>query len=282
MQNQLPIGCHLSISKGFEQMGKEALRIGATTFSFFLRNPRGGAARPLDVDDIQKLEVLLKENNFAPLVAHAPYTYNLCSQKEDRREIAIECMKEDLSRMEYLPGNYLNFHPGAHTGQGAKVGVQKIIEALNQILFSDMKTTVLLETMAGKGTEIGRNFEEINEIIEGVELSDKLGVCLDTCHVHDGGYDIVSNMDEVLSEFDSIIGLDRLKALHVNDSKNELGARKDRHEKIGQGFLGIETFNTIINHPLLSTLPMILETPQANNDGYAEEIALLRSLRRGE
>ncbi len=276
---QLPLGCHLSISLGYEGMGKEALRIGANTFAFFMRNPKGGKARPLDIEDMNKLSFILNENNFAPLVAHAPYSYNLCSQKEDKREFAINCMKEDLSRLEYLPGNYLNFHPGFHTGQGVDMGVQKIVDSLNQILFEDMKTTVLLETMAGKGTEIGANFEQIKSIIDGVELSDKLGVCIDTCHVHDGGYPIVADLDKVLSEFDNVIGLDRLKALHINDSKNECNSHKDRHEKIGDGYLGIETFKTIVNHPLLSTKPMILETPHTDNSGYQKEIALLRSLR---
>ncbi len=277
----LPIGCHLSISSGYEAMGKEALNIGATTFAFFTRNPRGGSARALDVEDMNRLNKLLKENNFAPLVAHAPYSYNLCSKTEATREFALRSMKEDLERMEYLPGHYLNFHPGCHTGQGSEYGIEMISEALNQMLNEDMQTTVLLETMAGKGTEIGRNFEEIQAIIERVNLKDKLGVCLDTCHVHDGGYSIVEDLDCVLEQFDEIIGIDKLKALHLNDSKNEQGSHKDRHEKIGQGALGIETFEAIINHPVLSTRPMILETPQKDNRGYQEEIALLRSLKRG-
>ncbi len=278
----LPIGCHLSISNGYEAMGKEALSIGATTFAFFTRNPRGGKARALDIEDMNKLSVLLKENDFAPLVAHAPYSYNLCSKTATTCEFALRSMREDLERMDYLPGNYFNFHPGCHTGQGADFAIQKISEALNEIMYEDMQTLVLLETMAGKGTEVGRSFEEIQAIIERVDLKENLGVCLDTCHVHDGGYEIVQNLDEVLNTFNEVIGLEKLKALHLNDSKNELGAHKDRHEKIGQGFLGIETFENIVNHPLLSTKPMILETPQKDNNGYKEEIALLRSLRRGE
>ena len=259
-------------------MGREALRIGADTFAFFTRNPRGGTARPLDETDILSLAAFLKEYHFAPLVAHAPYTYNLCSDKETNREFAHRSMKEDLQRLEYLPGNYYNFHPGSHMKQGADAGIGMISDTLNDILWEGMQTTVLLETMAGKGTEVGRSFEEIEAILEKVHLKAHMGVCLDTCHIHDAGYDDVTDLDGVLQEFDRVIGLSHLKAVHINDSKNPLGSHKDRHEKIGSGTIGLDAFRKIVNHPALRDLPFILETPQEDNDGYAEEIRLLREM----
>ncbi|MBQ8077518.1 MAG: deoxyribonuclease IV [Eubacterium sp.] len=273
------IGSHLSSSKGYTAMLETALSIGANTFQFFTRNPRGGAAKALDEADVALFLERAKEENFGTILAHAPYTLNLCSAKEDVREFARNTMKDDLLRLEMTPYQMYNFHPGSHVGQGAEKGIELIATALNEVLFEDMTTTVLLETMAGKGSEIGKNFEELRAIIDRVELSDKMGVCLDTCHVSDGGYDIVGDLDGVLDDFDRIIGLDRLKALHLNDSKNPIGAHKDRHEKIGEGFLGTETFVNIINHPVLKDLPMFLETPN-ELDGYAREIALLKSNRR--
>lgn len=272
----LNIGCHLSISKGYENMGNEALKINANTFQFFTRNPRGGKIKELNKEDIDKLLKLMKENNFVKILAHAPYTMNLCSDKEDIREFAKNTMKEDLERMEYLPGNMYNFHPGSHVDQGVEKGIEYIVKALNEVLTENQNTTVLLETMAGKGTEIGRNFEELKTIIDKVKLKDKLGVCLDTCHINDAGYD-VSNIDKVLEEFDKIIGLKYLKAIHLNDSMNERGSHKDRHQKIGEGTIGIKNIEKIINNPILRKLPFYLETP---NDlgGYAKEIELLRKL----
>ena len=272
----LNIGCHLSISKGYENMGNEALKINANTFQFFTRNPRGGKIKELNKEDIDKLLKLMKENNFVKILAHAPYTMNLCSDKEDIREFAKNTMKEDLERMEYLPGNMYNFHPGSHVGQGVEKGIEYIVKALNEVLTENQNTTVLLETMAGKGTEIGRNFEELKTIIDKVKLKDKLGVCLDTCHINDAGYD-VSNIDKVLEEFDKIIGLKYLKAIHLNDSMNERGSHKDRHQKIGKGTIGIENIEKIINNPILKKLPFYLETPN-DLDGYAKEIELLRKL----
>ena len=274
------IGCHLSSTKGYLAMGNEALRIGANTFAFFTRNPRGGSIKPMDESDASALSDLIRENGFAPLVAHAPYTYNLCSDKESNRVFAKESMAEDLRRLEYLPGNYYNFHPGSHVKQGADAGIRMITDSLNTLLFPEMKTTVLLETMAGKGTEVGRNFEELKTIIDGIELKEHIGVCLDTCHIHDGGYDIVNSLESVIREFDDIIGLGYLKAVHVNDSKNPFGSHKDRHEVIGSGTLGIGTFENVVNHPVLKKLPMILETPQKDNDGYAAEIKMLREMER--
>ena len=259
-------------------MGREALRIGANTFAFFTRNPRGGNIKPMDEDDAGALYRLLQENRFGPLVAHAPYTYNLCSDKESNRTFAKEAMKEDLRRLEFIPGNYYNFHPGNHVKQGTEEGIRMITDALNEILFPGMKTTVLLETMAGKGTEIGGKFEELKAIIDGIVLKEHIGVCLDTCHVHDGGYDIVNDLKGVLTEFDEILGLNFLKAVHINDSKNPPGSHKDRHEVIGSGTLGIGTFKAVVNDPVLHKLPMILETPQPDNDGYAEEIKMLRKM----
>lgn len=273
----LHIGCHLSVSQGFLHMGEEALSIGADTFQFFTRNPRGGSVRPLDTDDMAALNRLMAEHHFAPILAHAPYTLNGCSKTEKTRTFAREAMADDLRRLEYLDNCRYNFHPGSHVGQGAEAGIDFIADMLNTCMFKGQKTTVLLETMAGKGTEVGRNFEEIAAIIEKVDLQDHIGVCLDTCHVFDGGYDIVHHLDDVLTQFDTHIGLSRLKAVHINDSKNELGSHKDRHEKIGEGHIGIEAFTRIINHPALRHLPFYLETPN-ELAGYAHEISLLRSL----
>lgn len=273
----LHIGCHLSVSQGFLHMGEEALSIGADTFQFFTRNPRGGSVRPLDTEDMAALNRLMEEHHFAPILAHAPYTLNGCSKTEKTRVFAREAMADDLRRLEYLDNCRYNFHPGSHVGQGAEAGIDFIADMLNTCMFKGQKTTVLLETMAGKGTEVGCNFEEIAAIIEKVELQDNIGVCLDTCHVFDGGYDIVDHLDDVLTQFDTRIGLSRLKAVHINDSKNELGSHKDRHEKIGEGHIGIEAFTRIINHPALRQLPFYLETPN-ELAGYAHEISLLRSL----
>ena len=270
------IGNHLSASKGFYAMGKMALKLGGDTFAFFTRNPRGGKAKDLDEEDIRKLRELMEEHHFRRLVAHAPYTLNLCSAKEDVRTFARETIADDLRRMEYLPGNYYNFHPGSHVGQGADQGIAMIAEVLNETLRPDQKTTVLLETMAGKGSEVGRTFEELRQILDRVDCADKVGVCLDTCHVWDGGYDIVGGLDGVLRKFDEIIGLDRLLAVHLNDSKNDCGAAKDRHEKLGQGHIGPDALRAVVTHPLLQDRPFILETP--NDDaGYAAEIAQVRS-----
>ena len=274
----LTIGCHLSASEGFLAMGKTALSIGANTFQFFTRNPRGSKAKAIDPDDAAAFLALAQANGFGRLVAHAPYTINPCSKTERTREFARMTLADDLKRMEYLPGNYYNFHPGSHTEQGMEVGVSQIAETLNAILKPEQHTTVLLETMSGKGSEVGGRFEELREIIDRVALSDKLGVCLDTCHVSDAGYDIAGDIDGVLTEFDRVIGLERLKAVHINDSMNPLGAHKDRHARIGEGYLGEAAFGRIINHPALRDLPFILETP---NDlaGYAREIGRLKELR---
>lgn len=274
----ITLGAHLSASKGFVNMYETALSIGANTFQFFTRNPRGGKAKDIDIADIKKFSELVNANaSFGTVLAHAPYTLNACSAKADVRTFALETFKDDIARMELIPNQLYNFHPGSHVGQGEEKGIEQIAEILNEVIFENMTTTVLLETMAGKGSEIGKTFEELNEIIKRVEQSDKVGVCLDTCHVHDGGYDIVNSLDEVLEQFDKVIGIDRLKALHLNDSKNPVGAHKDRHEKIGEGYIGINAFEKIVNHPVLSTLPMFLETPN-ELDGYAKEIELLRSL----
>jgi len=271
----LHIGCHLSSSRGFAAMGRQALEIGADTFQFFTRNPRGSRAAALDPADAAALVELLKANGFAPLIAHAPYTMNLCGAAEENRLFARETMADDLARLEHIPGQYYNFHPGSHVGQGMETGIAYIAEALNAVLRPEQTTTVLLETMAGKGSEVGGRFEELREILDRVELSDKMGVCLDTCHVSDGGYDIAGDLDGVLTEFDRIIGLHRLKAIHLNDSKNPLGARKDRHECIGKGHIGLEATVRIVTHPALRHLPFCLETPN-EIPGYAAEIALLR------
>lgn len=273
----LTIGCHLSSSKGFLAMGKTARSIGATTFAFFTRNPRGGAAKAIDPEDAAELRAFLQVEGFGKLVAHAPYTLNPCSDKEHARRFAREAMADDLVRMEFLPGNYYNFHPGSHVKQGADAGIEMIACLLNEVLAPEQSTTVLLETMAGKGTEVGGRFEELAAIIERVELSDHVGVCLDTCHVHDAGYDIVHDLDGVLEEFDRVIGIERLCAIHINDSKNPCGAHKDRHETIGNGFIGLEAFGRIVRHPQLRNLPFILETPNELS-GYAAEIELLRGL----
>lgn len=275
----LNIGCHLSISNGFEAIGKQALSIGANTFQFFTRNPRGGSAKQIVPSDVDRLIALMKENNFSLILAHAPYTMNLCSAKKETREFALNTLTDDLKRMEYIPNNLYNFHPGSHTGQGLEIGINQISEALNTAMFEGMTTTVLLETMAGKGSEIGSKFEELKMIIDRVELKDKIGVCLDTCHVFDAGYDIVSDLDKVLMEFDDIIGLNRLKALHLNDSMNYLGCHKDRHQKIGMGAIGIEVFEKIINNKYLENLPMFLETPN-EIEGYQREIELLKKLKK--
>ena len=273
----LKIGCHLSTTKGFENMGKEALKIGANTFQFFTRNPRGGKAKDIDQKDIDEFLKLANDNNFGVLLAHAPYTLNACSADENTRKFAKEMMADDLIRMEYIPNNLYNFHPGSHVKQGAEVGINYIVDLLNEVIKPEQTTTILLETMAGKGTEVGRSFEEIAEIISRVNLKDHMGVCLDTCHVYDAGYEIVNDLDRVLDEFERIIGLDKLKAIHLNDSKNPFKSHKDRHEKIGEGFIGFEGIKRIINHPKLRHLPFFLETPN-ELDGYAKEIELLKSV----
>lgn len=273
------IGCHLSSSKGYVAMGKEAVKIGANTFQFFTRNPRGGAAKPLDEKDMEGYVEFAREHGLGTILAHAPYTLNAAAAKEDLREFAFQVMKDDLYRLSFIPGSMYNFHPGSHVKQGVEVGIQLIADHLNKVLEYNVNTTVLLETMAGKGSEIGRSFEEIQAVIEKTERKDMLGVCLDTCHVYDGGYDIVGNLDGVLKEFDQVIGLDRLKAVHLNDSKNPFASHKDRHEKIGEGSIGLEATERIINHPQLHELPFYLETPN-ELEGYAREIALLKSLYR--
>ena len=274
----LTIGCHLSASEGFLAMGKTALSIGANTFQFFTRNPRGSKAKAIDPDDAAAFLALAQANGFGRLVAHAPYTINPCSKTERTREFARMTLADDLKRMEYLPGNYYNFHPGSHTEQGMEVGISQIAEPLNAILKPEQHTTVLLETMSGKGSEVGGRFEELREILDRVALNTQMGVCMDTCHISDAGYDIAGDIDGVLTEFDRVIGLERLKAVHINDSMNPLGAHKDRHARIGEGYLGEAAFGRIINHPALRDLPFILETP---NDlaGYAREIGRLKELR---
>ncbi|WP_294349015.1 deoxyribonuclease IV [uncultured Clostridium sp.] len=272
----LNIGCHLSTTKGFENMGKEILEAGGNTFQFFTRNPRGGKAKDIDEKDIERLLEIAKKNNFAKLLAHAPYTLNPCSADEKTRNFAKEMMEDDLRRMEYLPNNLYNFHPGSHVKQGVEVGINYIVELLNSVIKPEQTTKILLETMAGKGTEIGRTFEEIAEIIDKVQLKDHIGVCLDTCHVYDAGYDIVNDLDGVLEEFDKIIGLEKLYAVHLNDSKNPFNSHKDRHETIGEGTIGLEAITRIINHPKLRHLPFYLETPN-ELEGHAKEIELLKS-----
>lgn len=274
----MDIGCHLSSSGGFTAMAKTALDIGANTFQFFSRNPRGGNAKALDPKDIENFLNISRENNFSKIVAHAPYTLNLCSATEHICKFSRDIFAQDIKRLENIPGNLYNFHPGSHTGQGADVGIQKITDALNDILFESQTTTVLLETMAGKGSEVGGKFEELRKIIDNVKLSDKIGVCVDTCHVFDGGYDIVNRLEDVIEEFDKIIGIERLKAIHINDSKNTCGSKKDRHEQIGKGNIGLEAFERIINHKYFKDLPFILETPQEDLAGYAHEIELLKSI----
>lgn len=276
----LNIGCHLSASKGFLHMAKEAVSIDANTFQFFTRNPRGFKAKELDVKDTENFLEYIKDKNFAPIVAHAPYTLNACSADPKIRELARETMADDIRRMEYVPNNYYNFHPGSHVKQGVEVGTEYIVQMLNSILTPQQTTTVLLETMAGKGSEIGRTFQELKDILDRVELSEKMGVCLDTCHIWDGGYNVVDDLDAVLDEFNNIIGLDKLYAIHLNDSKNPMSSHKDRHETIGNGNLGIQAISRIINHPQLKGLPFELETPN-DLEGYAREIKLLRSLYKG-
>ena len=269
----LYIGCHLSASKGFFVMGNQAKQIGANTFAFFTRNPRGGSAKQVNPEDANKF--LESCSNFGKLVAHAPYTMNPCSADEKIREFSKNAMADDLKRMEFIPNNYYNFHPGSHVKQGAEIGIELISKQLNEVLTPEQSTIVLLETMSGKGSEVGRNFEEIRAIIDRVELNNKLGVCLDTCHIWDGGYDIVNNPDGVIEEFDRIIGLNRLKAIHLNDSLNPLGSHKDRHAKIGAGYIGADALVKFINRSELKGLPVILETPN-DMDGYAKEIKFLR------
>lgn len=272
----LRIGCHLSSSKGYLAMGKEAKKIDGGTFQFFTRNPRGGKAKELDQEDVKAFLAFAGQKDMTPILAHAPYTLNGCSADENIRTFARNTMEDDLRRMEFTPGNLYNFHPGSHVKQGVETGIAYISDMLNCILKPEQTTTVLLETMAGKGSEVGRNFEELREILDRVHLNEKMGVCLDTCHVWDAGYDIAAHLDEVLTEFDRVIGLSRLKAIHLNDSQNPLGAHKDRHAKIGEGFIGLEALVRVINHPALRTLPFYLETPN-DLDGYAREIALLKS-----
>ena len=272
----LHIGCHLSSAKGYLAMGKEAALMQADTFAFFTRNPRGGKAKDIDPQDVQAFLNFASEHHFTKLVAHAPYTMNLCAAKENIRAFAHEILTDDLQRMEAVPGNFYNLHPGSHVGQGSEAGIAMIAAELNAVMFPKQTTTVLLETMAGKGTEVGRSFAELKSIIDRIELQDKIGICLDTCHIWDGGYDIVNNLNGVLEEFDRIIGLNRLKAIHLNDSLNPCGSHKDRHAKIGEGCIGLEALVRVINHPQLRELPFILETPN-DHDGYAREIALLRS-----
>lgn len=275
----LKIGCHLSSAKGFYAMGKDALSIGANTFQFFTRNPRGSKAKEIDPNDAAALRDLAKKEGISHILAHAPYTLNACSAEPKVREFAHFVMQDDLQRMEYLPGSYYNFHPGSHTGQGEEVGIALIAEVLNAILTPDQTTTVLLETMAGKGTEVGCTFSQLRQIIDRVSLEDKMGVCLDTCHVYDAGYDLVNDLDGVLTQFDKEIGLCRLKAIHLNDSMNPFRSHKDRHQKIGEGSLGLSAMERIINHPVLHNLPFYLETPN-ELPGYAKEIALLKSMYR--
>ncbi len=273
------IGCHLSASKGFLHMAKEATSIGANTFQFFTRNPRGFAAKDIDENDIKAFLDYSRENNFGKILAHAPYTLNPSSADEKVRDLALRIMTDDMERMEYVPGNLYNFHPGSHVGQGAEKGIERTSNLLNTILKPEQTTIVLLETMSGKGSEIGRSFEELREIMDKVELSDKVGVCLDTCHVYDAGYDIVGNLDGVLDEFDRIIGLEKLYAIHMNDSKNPFESHKDRHEKIGEGSIGLEAMVNIINNTRLSHLPIFLETPN-ELDGYEAEIKTLKEKRK--
>ncbi len=273
----LKIGCHLSSAKGFLAMGKEAVKIGANTFQFFTRNPRGGKAKPLDLEDVAAFQALAEEQGFFPILAHAPYTLNACAADQGLRAFAKETMLDDLQRLEHIPGSMYNFHPGSHVKQGAEAGIELIAAQLNEILWEGQHTTVLLETMAGKGSEVGRSFEELRAILGRVKLGGRLGVCLDTCHVFDGGYDIAGNLDGVLAEFDKVIGLHKLRAVHLNDTMNPLGSHKDRHQKLGEGELGLEALKRIINHPALRDLPFYLETP---NDlaGYAREIALMKEM----
>ena len=271
----LYIGNHTTSSKGYTAMAKQMIANGGNTFAFFTRNPRGGSAKAINEQDVQKFLTLVKEHHFGKIVAHAPYTMNACAAREELRDFARETFRDDLRRMEYTPGNYYNFHPGSHVGQGAETGIRKIAEILNDVLTDDQSTTVLLETMSGKGSEVGRNFQEIRSILDRVDHKEKMGVCLDTCHVWDGGYDIVHDLNGVINEFDQIIGLSRLKAIHLNDSLNDLGSHKDRHARIGEGRIGLEALVNVIHHPALEGIPFILETPN-DDEGWKREIALLR------
>ena len=271
----LYIGNHTTSSKGYTAMAKQIIANGGNTFAFFTRNPRGGRAKAINEKDIQQFLALAKEHHFGKIVAHAPYTMNACAARKELRDFARETFRDDLRRMEYTPGNYYNFHPGSHVGQGAETGIRKIAEILNDVLTDDQSTTVLLETMSGKGSEMGRNFQEIRSILDLVDKKEKMGVCLDTCHVWDGGYDIVHDLDGVLDEFDQIIGLSRLKAVHLNDSLNDLGSHKDRHARIGEGKIGLEALINVIRHPALKGIPFILETPN-DDEGWTKEIFLLR------
>ena len=273
----LKIGNHISSAKGYEAMGKQALKLGANTFGFFTRNPRGGSAKAINPEDAEKFLKIAEENEFGKLVAHAPYTLNACAAREEVRTFAREAFADDLRRMEYTPGQYYNFHPGSHVGQGPEKGIELIADMLNTCLFPEQTTTVLLETMAGKGSEVGRTFEELRAIIDRVNLQDKIGVCLDTCHVWDGGYDIAGDLDGVLREFDQVIGLDRLRAIHINDSQNPLGSHKDRHAKRGEGMIGLEALGRVASHPVLTDLSFVLETPN-DDEGWAWEIATLRRI----
>ena len=271
----LYIGNHTSSSKGYAAMGRQIVKNGGNTFAFFTRNPRGGNAKAIDPADVAKFQEIAREHEFGKIVAHAPYTLNACAAKENLRDFARNTFSDDLKRMEATPGNYYNFHPGSHVGQGIEVGIQKIAEVLNAVLTEEQTTTVLLETMAGKGSEVGSHFQELRAIMDLVEKRDKLGICLDTCHVWDGGYDIVNDLDGVLTEFDRIIGLDHLKAIHLNDSLNPLGSHKDRHARIGEGQIGLDALVRVILHPALEGKPFILETPN-DDEGWTREIALLR------
>ena len=275
------IGNHLSASKGYAAMGRMAVKLGANTFAFFTRNPRGGAAKAIDPADVEKLLELMREQQFGKLVAHAPYTMNLCAAKEDIRKFSKKMIADDLRRMEFTPGNYYNFHPGSHVGQGADAGIEWIAEALNEVLTSEQTTTVLLETMAGKGSEVGRSFEELRAIIDRVELSDKLGICLDTCHVWDAGYDIAGDLDGVLEEFDHVIGLNRLCAVHFNDSMNDRGSHKDRHACIGEGKIGFDALAALVNHPKLAGVPFYLEEPDSTLVIYERDVARFQEAYKG-
>ena len=274
------IGCHLSAADGFRGLARDAIAVGANVFQFFTRNPRGGTAKPIDPEDVADFLATARKERFGPILAHAPYTLNACSAKEDTRRFAREVFADDLARMENVPGNLYNFHPGSHVGQGVETGVAQIAGILDEVLRPEQSTTVLLETMSGKGSEVGGRFEEIRAILDRAALGARMGVCLDTCHVWDAGYDLAGDLDGVLREFDRVVGLDRLRAIHLNDSRNPLGARKDRHARIGEGCIGLEALVRVVNHPLLRDLPFYLETPQDELSGWAKEIALLRSRRR--
>ena len=269
------IGTHMPSANGLEKMGKHALSLNANTFAFFTRNPRGSAAKEINTEDAKRLNNLMKENHFGPLVAHAPYTMNVCAEKEQIKKFSRGVLAEDMERMEYFPGNFYNFHPGSHVGQGVDTVIPMIADAINNALKPEYHTILLLETMAGKGTEVGRSFEELKAILDLVELKDMVGVCFDTCHVWDGGYDIVNDLDGVLKEFDNVIGIDKLKAVHLNDSMNLCGSHKDRHQKIGEGEIGAEALKAVVKHPLLADKPFILETPN-DDEGYKKEIAMIR------